>query len=385
MSIYRTPNGKAWRAFLKYRGHRDTRTFTRKGDALRWLTEQRAEIDRGTWLDPDRDRMPAGQLFEKWLATRDIEGSTRRNDRALWHSYIEARFGRMGVSSISTLMVREWVAGLRTKTGPAAPRTKRDALRVLRWVLWYAVEDGRIARNPALGNKITGTKGTPGQALTLTELRTFVGALKPPYGEEALVLALAGLRWSELAALDERDVIRDDSGRLFLAIRRRHVLDEQGKRITLPGTKGGRSSTRKVPVLPELVPIVERHLTGHPDRPLFPSPRGARLDSRHWRRDGGWKEACELIGRKGLRPHDLRHTAATAWLRITGDLKAVQTLLGHSTASVTLDLYAHVLNDSLARAADLMAEGLAAAAGSVNNGEPTGEATHESVAKGSGS
>ena len=79
-----------------------------------------------------------------------------------------------------------------------------------------------------------------------------------------------------------------------------------------------------------------------------------------WRRDAGWKAACILIDRPGLRPHDLRHTAATAWLRITGDLKAVQTLLGHSTASMTLDLYSHVLNDTLTRAADLMAQGLAA-------------------------
>ncbi|GAA1241432.1 tyrosine-type recombinase/integrase [Oryzihumus leptocrescens] len=362
MSIYKTPNGKAWRAFLKYRGHRDSRTFTRRQDAVRWLTEQKSEIDRGSWLDPSRGQIHSSDLFEKWLATRDVEGSTRRNDRALWHSYVDNRFGRVPVASISAPMVREWVAGLATKKGPAAPRTKRDALRVLRGVLGYAVEDGRIPRNPAVGIKIAGTKGTPGQALSLAELRVFVAALKPPHHEVALVLALAGLRWSEIAALDERDVIRDDDGRLFLAIRRRHVLDEEGKRVTLPGTKGGRSVTRMVPVLPELVPIIERHQTGHPHAPLFPSPRGARLDSRHWRRDGGWKEACELVDRVGLRPHDLRHTAATAWLRMTGDLKAVQSLMGHSTASMTLDLYAHVLNDTLTRAADVMAKGLAEAA-----------------------
>lgn len=44
---------------------------------------------------------------------------------------------------------------------------------------------------------------------------------------------------------------------------------------------------------------------------------------------------------------------------MTGDLKAVQSLMGHSTASMTLDLYAHVLNDTLTRAADVMAKGLA--------------------------
>jgi integrase len=359
VSVYRTPNGKAWRAFLKYRGHRDSRTFTRRQDAIRWLTEQRAEIDRGSWLDPARGQIRTEELFERWLATRDVEGSTRRNDGAIWHAYCTGRFGRVPVASISAAMVKEWVAGLQTKKGSsAAPRTRRDALRVLRGVLAYAMEDGRIARNPAAGIRVPGTKGTPGVALTLAELRTFVAALNKPHHEVALVLALGGLRWSELAALDERDVVRDHGGRLFLAIRRRRVLDEEGKRVMLPGTKGGRGITRMVPVLPELVPIIERHKTGHSDQPLFPSPQGSRLDSRNWRRDAGWKDACDLVDKPGLRPHDLRHTAATAWLRITGDVKAVQSLLGHATASMTLDLYSHLLNDTLTRAADLMSQGL---------------------------
>lgn len=112
----------------------------------------------------------------------------------------------------------------------------------------------------------------------------------------ALVLALAGRRWSEIAALDERDVARDD-GRLFLSIRRRHVLDEKGKRVTLPGTKGGRSVTRMVPLLPELVPIVERHLTGHPQKPCS-RPR----EGRGWTRGtgdataGGRKRASSSTG-----------------------------------------------------------------------------------------
>ena len=99
----------------------------------------------------------------------------------------EPRFGRIPLASITAPMVREWVATLSTRNGPAAPRTKRDALRVLRGVLGFAVEDGRIARNPAVGIKVPGTKGTPGVALTLAELRTFVAALTPPHHEVALL------------------------------------------------------------------------------------------------------------------------------------------------------------------------------------------------------
>ncbi|GAA2497163.1 tyrosine-type recombinase/integrase [Terrabacter carboxydivorans] len=359
MSVYRTPSGKSWRAFLKYRGHRDSRTFDRKQDALQWLTEQRAEIDRGSWLDPARARIPVGDLFDLWLDSRDVQGSTRRNDRNVWTAYVKPKFGRLALGDVTVTMVREWVSRLRTKKGPAAPRTKRDALRVLRNVLDYAVEDGRIVKNPAAGIRVAGTKGTPGQALSMGELRTFVAALSESERDVALVLGLAGLRWSELAALDERDVVRVGP-RMFLMVRRRRVLDEEGRRVTLPGTKRGSEVSRPVPVVPELVPIIEAHLTGHPMSPLFASRQGSRLDSRNWRREAGWVNASASIGRENLRPHDLRHTAATAWLRLTGDVKAVQALLGHATATMTLDLYSHLLTDSLDRATDLMAQGLAA-------------------------
>ncbi len=42
------------------------------------------------------------------------------------------------------------------------------------------------------------------------------------------------------------------------------------------------------------------------------------------------------------RIHDLRHTTGSRTLRKTGNLKVVQTLLGHSTIAITADFYANV-------------------------------------------
>ena len=52
--------------------------------------------------------------------------------------------------------------------------------------------------------------------------------------------------------------------------------------------------------------------------------------------------------------HELRHTTATLMLGNGIDVKTVQTGLGHSRASVTLDQYAHAIPANDKAAADLM-------------------------------
>ena len=54
-----------------------------------------------------------------------------------------------------------------------------------------------------------------------------------------------------------------------------------------------------------------------------------------------FKRIAESIGRPDARPHDLRHTAATVAIAAGADIKSVQDLLGHATASFTLNVYAH--------------------------------------------
>ncbi len=58
------------------------------------------------------------------------------------------------------------------------------------------------------------------------------------------------------------------------------------------------------------------------------------------------------IGVPTLRVHDFRHTAASIWLAHGADPKVVQRVLGHATATMTMDLYGHLLDASLWLAAD---------------------------------
>ena len=64
--------------------------------------------------------------------------------------------------------------------------------------------------------------------------------------------------------------------------------------------------------------------------------------------------AAEQIGRPDITPHVLRHTAASLAIRAGADVKAVQRMLGHASAQLTLDTYTHLWDAGLDEVAKRM-------------------------------
>ncbi len=62
--------------------------------------------------------------------------------------------------------------------------------------------------------------------------------------------------------------------------------------------------------------------------------------------------AAAAIGEPGLTPHELRHTAASLAVSAGANVKAVQRMLGHASAALTLDRYADLFEDDLDAVAD---------------------------------
>ena len=62
--------------------------------------------------------------------------------------------------------------------------------------------------------------------------------------------------------------------------------------------------------------------------------------------------AAEKVGLLGLTPHELRHTAASLAIAAGANVKAVQLMLGHASAAMTLDIYAGLFADDLDAVAD---------------------------------
>lgn len=115
------------------------------------------------------------------------------------------------------------------------------------------------------------------------------------------------------------------------------------------------------------------HVEGKtPDELVFSTPAGAPLRNTNFRRRH-WDKAVQAAGLDGLSPHDLRHTAASLAVAAGANVKAVQRMLGHASATMTLDVYAGLFGDDLDTVADLLDEGARrAAADSLRTREATG-------------
>ena len=161
-----------------------------------------------------------------------------------------------------------------------------------------------------------------------------------------LVLAYTGLRWGELAALRV--------GRVDLLRRRIHVAESvtevENGRLDWGLPKS--HERRWVPLPRFLVDELAGHLAGRESDALV-FATGAETPLRVSNARRGWFDrAAREIGVPGLTPHELRHTAASLGVSAGANVKAVQRMLGHAKASMTLDVYADLFDDDLEAVAE---------------------------------
>ncbi|CAN5829425.1 hypothetical protein BH18ACT7_BH18ACT7_21990 [soil metagenome] len=225
--------------------------------------------------------------------------------------------------------------------------TVRKAHGVLSLIFASAVRDGRLARNPSEGISLPRVIATEHTYLKHEQFDDLAHACGP-YRLAVLFLAYTGVRFGELAALRV--------GRLDLMRRRAAIAEsvtEVGGRGMVWGTPKGHER-RDVPIPPFLIDALAQHVAGKPAAdPVFTAPQGGTLRVRNFRRVA-LDPAAEAVGISGLHPHALRHTAASLAIASGADVKVVQQMLGHKSATMTLDLYGHLMSDRLDVVADAM-------------------------------
>ena len=245
-----------------------------------------------------------------------------------------------------------WVANM-AADGLSGSRMAQ-AKRVVSAVLAQAVNDGLIGRNPAEMVKVPKTRERDQRYLTaeqVTELAEAVEQRMRSGGVLVKLLAYGGLRWGEAVALraDNVDVL----------LRRVHVRESatlvNGK-LVWGAPKSHRSRTVVIPkfLVEEMAPTLSGNglvFTSSSGQPLRPPNFLRRV----------WHPAVTECAFRDLVPHDLRHTAASLAISAGASVKAVQRMLGHSSAQITLDRYTHLFDDDLEELADSMDAGYGAA------------------------
>jgi integrase len=325
-------------------GRRRGKVFDRKVDAQRFQALIETSKITGNYVDPARGKITAGPMADKWLETQGhLKPSTYARYAGIVEKWIKPRWGTTPLVKITHEDVAAWISSIRLSAASV-----QYVHRVFSLILELAVRGGRISRNPAHGVRLPKNAKTEKRFLTAEEVfRLADAAAEYPipevggqYRVSVLVLAFCGLRWGEAAGLRV--------GRVNLLKRRLVVAEtvsEVGGHLVWGTPKN--HQVRSVPIPRFLIDMLAEVTAGKDaSEQVFTTWRGRPLRNLNFRRDV-FDKAAEDAGLKGLTPHELRHTAASLAVSAGANVKAVQRMLGHASAAMTLDVYSGLFDDDL--------------------------------------
>jgi integrase len=336
-SITKRPDGR-WRArYRDAKGKEHARHFSRKVDAQAWLDTVTTAVQIGTYVDPNKGRLTIGDWARRWLdGQAHLKPSTHERYAGILREHILPTWSAVQLADVSHADVQAWITGLTMRRSPA---TVHKIHRVFSLMLKTAARDGRLGRNPADDIHLPRVNTPERRYLTHDQVRQLADACHP-HSLVVLFLAYTGVRFGEMAALRV--------GRLDL-MRRRATVSESVtlvRGVQIWGTPKSHEC-REVPLPRFLVDDLAAHVTGRlPNDLVFRGERGGALRAQVFQRSV-LTRAAEELGIPGLHPHELRHTSASLAIASGATVKVVQQMLGHKSATMTLDLYGHLYADQL--------------------------------------
>lgn len=344
---------------------RKARYGSTRTEAMALLAELKRERDLGL----KGGNATVAEYLERWLASADLRARTRVNYEGTVRLYLVPLLGHRKLSALTVAEIREDLARI-----DRSAKTRANILGTLRSALGQAVRDGILERNVAA--LVTAPKGTVRAATTLTaeQARTLIESARGDRLFALYLLALyTGMRQGELLGSLWADVDGLDVAGTAAPVRihvRRALARIDGEYVRVP-TKSV-ASQREILLGPSVVEALRRHRAGQRreqlaacaawrDRGLvFTRPDGEALNSRVV--TVAFQRHLAEAGLPKATFHSMRHFAATTLVAQSGDLKMAQAVLGHANIGVTADVYSHVVEAQLQRAADVMEGVLSAAA-----------------------
>jgi integrase len=341
------------------------------------LKKARDRLEEG--LPPTDAKRTVANWLAHWRATTLAMSNRKDSTRQLYgilcrHHLESGSFGELRLDKLRPSHVEGLVLAMRAKTKPGpkdadgnpglpvralSDSTIRQVYTILRAGLDGAVRDGLLARNPAALVKRPGIERVEAKHLDADAVTKVLKAAEiSRYHPALMLIASTGLRKGECLAVKWSDVDLDAG---VLAVR--GTLGRIGGRLAITEPKTARSR-RNVPLHPQVVTMLRRHRLAQKHERIraankwvdtglvFTTELGTAVDPRNLLRV--ITVAGKVAGVTDVGIHVLRHTAATLWLENGVPLKIASDLLGHSSISVTADIYMHTSDDSARSAIDTL-------------------------------
>jgi len=346
--LVRIPLGMDANGKRKYHNHT---VHGSKKDAERYKTQKLRELDIGEFIEPTKETV--AEYIDKWLETsarQRVREKTFVSYKQLMDRYIKPAIGDQLLSQVKPEEIQGIYNDMLDRG--LSPRTIKYTNTVFKSALNQAVKWGKLYRNPADLVDLPREEKKEMRALSPDEAARFMEIII--YSKHKAFFSLlisTGMRPSEALALKWKDIDMENSR---LTVNR--VLSRtrnQGWKLEEPKTTRSR---RTIPIPKQTLEdlkeyqqeqkeIKMKHRKTYNDMDfVFASETGEPLHER------------SLIGRHfkpllkdanlpDIRLYDLRHTCATLLLAAGENPKVVSERLGHTSITLTLDTYSHVLPD----------------------------------------
>jgi integrase len=347
-------------------GARRFKQFPRRKDADAWLTTTAFQVAQGVHT-ADSQSVTVKEAADLWIKAaeaNDRERGTIEQYKQMRDLHIVPLIGAEKLSRLSQPKVEAFRDTLLESRSKAMAS---KIVRALSRLLGDAVRRGLIAQNVARDVKVVRPKREKPKVVipTKEEAKAIIEHAGEGMKPFVMVAIFAGLRASELRGLRWSDV--DLKGRTITIAQR---ADKYGG-LGPPKSEAG---YRTIPISAALVGELRAWKLRCPNGDLglvFPNSEGGLQDYSHLMKrrfnpllvkagvcdrvmvNGepklDKKGAPVMRARYGL--HNLRHAAASAWIKQRIDLKRLQVWIGHEDIALTLGTYGHLIQDSVGDAA----------------------------------
>jgi integrase len=330
--------------FYDHHGERQRITLpkgTTKAQAREELRAIEEMVARRTFT-PTKKALLFSQVARDWLEYKKTR--LRETTWECYEGHVRNHFhdlDNLKINQITTASVEKFIAVRQTQGMKIG--TLRKILVTLGQIFTYAVRHRYLDHNPLRDAERPRGRGyegeypqesiailTPEQVAALLEEVT-----KPKYRTLFMLAIFAGARQGELLGLKWGDV---DWEKNQVHVQRTF----NSGRFFATKTKG---SNRRIDLGPATMSELKKWRLACPKNNLglvFPNEAGQPMDNKNMLRRH-FRPALKAAGLPRFRFHDLRHTYASFLLHQGENIKYIQTQLGHSTPTVTINIYAHLM------------------------------------------